>query len=696
MKRLHTKFLVFILLPVIGILIVSAALSFLIARHVVVKELWFIGSLSIRQAVDEIDLGITTGVQTLRVMALQEEWLNLDQPGLFPFLRRLPKEFPIEEAFFAFPDGRYIVGVAEEKLPQGYDHRLAEWYEKAVNSDLPIVSAPYVSPFSSNMIMTVACKVVTRDGSLKGVLGYNVPLTTLRRKMSSMVGLEDFPGAIFSVVLRDGRYLMHSNEAKIGHKMGESGEDLPVRMRQAMSEGVESWQGVGTVEGDSWFGGLQKSRQGDIYVALEIPLASAVMPTLWKLGLAYMVLGLTSVLLLSVILVKMALMIARPLRMLSAAAVRMRSGDYAETLPVISKDELGQLVHAFNTMAEGLRQRDYIRDTFGRYVTQEVVDQLLESEQGLKLGGENREMTMIMSDLRGFTALTADMQPEKVITFLNRYLEAMVDILLRHRAVIDEIEGDGILAFFGAPTPMADHAMRAVACALEMQREMENVNARNKTDGLPRLEMAVAVNTGSVVVGNIGSEKRTKYGVVGSEVNFMGRIESFAVGGEILISHATFERVRDAVTVDSVIHVEMKGIPELVKLYSVRAIGEPFNVELKETVYEPEPIEQKIPLRLSRVDDNIVTPVSGIAWLTHLSETAAILFTTEELVQREEIRIDVLDATCVKTLGEGFAKILSVRDRDAGIEAVVRFTFISPGLRRLFRRAFVRGAAEKA
>jgi len=283
-----------------------------------------------------------------------------------------------------------------------------------------------------------------------------------------------------------------------------------------------------------------------------------------------------------------------------------------------------------------------------------------------------------------------------VITFLNRYLGAMVEILFHHRAVIDEIEGDGILAFFGAPTPMNDHAMRGVACALEMQREMDNVNARNRADGLPRLEMAIAVNTGRVVVGNIGSEKRTKYGVVGSEVNFIGRIESFAVGGEVLISHATYEKVRDAVTVDDVIHVEMKGIPEPVKLYSVRSIAGPFNVELRETLYEPERIEEKIPLRLSRVDDNIVTPVPGIAWLTHLGETAAVLFTNEKIVQREEIRIDVLDRTFVKTLGEGFAKVVSVRDKDSGVEAVVRFTFISPGLRRLFRRAFAAGTAEKA
>src|SRR4030066_944554 len=133
------------------------------------------------------------------------------------------------------------------------------------------------------------------------------------------------------------------------------------------------------------------------------------------------------------------------------------------------------------------------------------------------MGGEIREVSLIMSDLRGFTAIIAEMAPEEVITFLNRYLSRMIEILLDHRAVIDEIVGDGILAFFGAPAPLEDHPVRAVACALAMQAAMDEVNALNHAAGLPHLEVALAVNTGEVVVGNIGSERRTKYSVVGAQ-----------------------------------------------------------------------------------------------------------------------------------------------------------------------------------
>ena len=165
-------------------------------------------------------------------------------------------------------------------------------------------------------------------------------------------------------------------------------------------------------------------------------------------------------------------------------------------------------------MTEGLKDRDRIKDTFGRYLTQEVVKRLLDYKDGLKLGGEMRELSIMMSDLRGFTILTSTMSPEQVIKFLNRYLGRMVDIILDHRGIIDEIIGDGVLAFFGAPEALENHPELAVACAVKMQLAMEEINAQNEADGLPHLEMGVAVNTGEVVVGNIGSEKRAKYGVL--------------------------------------------------------------------------------------------------------------------------------------------------------------------------------------
>ena len=274
--------------------------------------------------------------------------------------------------------------------------------------------------------------------------------------------------------------------------------------------------------------------------------------------------------------------ITRSLRVLAVKTADIAHGDFSATVPETGAREIAHLARSFNRMGRELTdymdKRDFIRDTFGRYVTQEVVKRLLEDKDALELGGETREVSIVMSDLRGFTSITADMHPEQVVTFLNRYLGKMIEILTDNQAVIDEIVGDGILAFFGAPTPMVDHPARAVACALQMQAAMDEINALNETDGLPYLEMGIAVNTGEVVVGNIGSERRTKYSVVGAHVNFTSRIEAFAVGGQVLISADTYERLRELVQVRGEVQGRMKGISGNFTLYDVQAIGEPYNV----------------------------------------------------------------------------------------------------------------------
>jgi CheY-like chemotaxis protein len=165
-------------------------------------------------------------------------------------------------------------------------------------------------------------------------------------------------------------------------------------------------------------------------------------------------------------------------------------------------------------LADDLELRNrFIRGLFGRYISEEVVTGLLSSPEGPELGGEHRKVTLLMSDLRGFTPLTEGLSPEHVLRLLNSYLAAMADVILAHQGTIDEFVGDGILAIFGAPLTRPDDARRAVFCAVDMQAALVELNARNEVEGLPRLEMGVAVHTGEVIVGNVGSERRTKYGV---------------------------------------------------------------------------------------------------------------------------------------------------------------------------------------
>ena len=236
---------------------------------------------------------------------------------------------------------------------------------------------------------------------------------------------------------------------------------------------------------------------------------------------------------------------------------------------------------------ESLRQRDSIRDTFGRYTSDEVVDELLASPKGLALTGENREVTFLVSDLRGFTALTAKLAPEEVIETMNRYFEQMVEVIAKYRGTVSEFLGDGILAFFGAPFNADDDPQRAIACAIEMQNTLALVNANQRQLNLPELAMGIGINTGKVIVGNIGSERRAKYGVVGMPINVAFRIESSTIGGQILISDATYKKVNAFVRIRGTKEVMLKGIEKPMCLYNVTAIRGAYETSLLETKIDP-------------------------------------------------------------------------------------------------------------
>jgi sigma-B regulation protein RsbU (phosphoserine phosphatase) len=279
--------------------------------------------------------------------------------------------------------------------------------------------------------------------------------------------------------------------------------------------------------------------------------------------------------------------IARPLGELAEQARRIRNGNLDVALVPQSRDEIGVLTRAMNDMARALRDRNFVREALGRYVSPELAERCLRDRDALRLGGELRQVAILMSDLRGFSELSERLGAEAMIDLINRYLASMTPIILAHGGTINEFIGDAILVLFGAPFERPDDPLRAARCALAMQAAMADLNAENVALGLPVLSMGIGVHTGVVVAGNIGSKEHVKYGVVGPAVNLASRIQGLAQGGQVLLSNAALARVRGSVRVGPPTRARVKGASEPVMVQPLLAMLGPAAPSTVEVTGQP-------------------------------------------------------------------------------------------------------------
>jgi adenylate cyclase len=319
----------------------------------------------------------------------------------------------------------------------------------------------------------------------------------------------------------------------------------------------------------------------------------------------------------------------------------------------------------------------FIRETFGRYVSNEVVASLLASPEKLQLGGEKRQVTILMSDLRGFTSLAERLAPEQVVDIINRYLGTMVEVILQHQGTINEFIGDAILVIFGAPVWYEDHAQRAVACAVAMQLAMDSVNAENRQEGLPEVEMGIGVNTGEVVVGNIGSHKRTKYGIVGSHVNFTSRIESYTIGGQILISETTRQAVGPILKITKQMEVDIKGIDQPITVYDVRGIGGAYNLFLPDGDSTLFPLRAAIPLQYTVLEGKYLGGTAHTGLLVRLSVKGGEIHADTPVALWSNIKMRLANPNGEPIPGSLYGKV--IRQLSGGRSGFsVHFTSASP------------------
>jgi class 3 adenylate cyclase len=264
--------------------------------------------------------------------------------------------------------------------------------------------------------------------------------------------------------------------------------------------------------------------------------------------------------------------IANPLVHLSRVTERVRAGDYETQVEITSEDEIGTLQDGFNLMVMGLDERERIRDLFGRAVSPEVAELFVSGQ--VELGGEMREITILFSDIRGFTTISESLPPDQVITFVNEWLDEMHEAIQGAGGIVHKLAGDSIMALFGAPVANPDSARAAMQAAVGMRARLATLNERRQARNEVPLRIGIGINTGSVVAGGVGSEDRLEYTVLGDAVNFTARLESLTKEfpeHDILTSEATLLALPDSAQVETVDlgEVTVKGKTEPMRVFAV-------------------------------------------------------------------------------------------------------------------------------
>lgn len=271
----------------------------------------------------------------------------------------------------------------------------------------------------------------------------------------------------------------------------------------------------------------------------------------------------------------LATVMVKPIKLLVSGVRAIGEGRFQQRLDIRRRDEIGELTSAFNDMAKGLEEREFIRNTFQKFVHKDIADELLKNPDKVKVGGERKKVTVLFTDIRGFTPLAENMPPEEVVALLNRHFSSMLPIINRNGGVLDKFMGDAMMVTFGTPFPKDDDALRAVKTGIMMREMRRALNEVRGKEGKVPIHMGIGINTGYVVAGNIGSEERMEYTVFGDVVNIAARIEGLSREEDVVITEDTYKEIMDSVAVsEQREEVSLKGKSRPVTIYRVLNIKE--------------------------------------------------------------------------------------------------------------------------
>lgn len=383
-------------------------------------------------------------------------------------------------------------------------------------------------------------------------------------------GLREQTQVEVSVANHDGRIVASSLPPPSRHALEEIWQTLPPAPETIHDVELAANAYKVTVRTTALDGG------GEIAIILQYSLDEKLAPAR-RLSRMILFVSLGGVVVAALLGMGFARRLSRPVQRLAAHTRTIAAGHYDQHLELDRSDELGDLARAFNDMSSGLAERDQVRDLLDKNVSPEVAAQLMRDGSGL--GGEEREVTVLFADLRGFTTLSENMPPRDVVALLNRYLDRMAQAIEAEGGVIDKFIGDEVMALFGAPVAGKNSAFRAIKAALAMREALAALNEEFAAEGVPPLAFGIGINTDHVIAGNIGSSRRLNYSVIGDGVNLAARLQSQTRNPEFATDLIVSESTHAAATKSASLQardlgtVTVKGRAQATRIYAVQSLN---------------------------------------------------------------------------------------------------------------------------
>ena len=439
-----------------------------------------------------------------------------------------------------------------------------------VQSQLPVYEEEFLPSTAGavlvkNISPALRTPVVALSFPLEGHPGQAVILFIDSRKFTeSFEGTQSEETEIY-MVDGDGKIIAHGETDLI--LSAQSMKNIPI-VQYMLESKVNSQVSRYIFEKEPYLGSFKKLDLGNLGIISVVKEEVAMAQVYQTQRRNFIIMGI--VLVLSVLVVYFyARSLSIPLRQLVGATRLIEDGQYEFALKPKTRDEVGVLTSSFLKMANGLQERERMKDAFGKFVNKEIAEKALKGE--IKLGGERKHSAVFFSDLRGFTAMSESMEPEEVVEYLNDYFSAMVACVDETRGVVDKFIGDAIMATWGAVVSHGNDTENAVNGALRMRAALIKLNERNRELGRPIARFGCGINSGPVISGQIGSEQKLEFTVIGDTVNLASRIEALnkPFGTDILISTDSYEEVRDIFNVEQMPAIKVKGKEKPQTIYFV-------------------------------------------------------------------------------------------------------------------------------